>query len=141
MGSPAALHAVTLDSSIMSDSPLAAFESEPQSVTPSTENSSFDANMEEGSPKPTTSSAAPHGSRETEVSSEDHEVHQDNTLSGEALPEAMASESSPEVNASTKGSRNSAKSCASSGHSGYAGSTSSSTMNIGKNPSIPTSSR
>jgi hypothetical protein len=117
MGSPVALHAVTLDSSTMSDSPLAAFESEPQSVTPSTENSSFDAIMEEGSPKPITSSARPRDSQETEVSPEDHEVHevhQENTRPGEALPVAMASESSPEVNASTKGSRNSTKSCASS---------------------------
>jgi hypothetical protein len=109
----------------MSDSPSAAFESEPQSVTPSTENSSFDAIMEKGFPKPTTSSASPHNSLETEVSPEDQEVHQDNTRPGEVLPEAMASESSPEASASTKGSRNSAKSCASSAHSSSACSTSS----------------
>jgi hypothetical protein len=109
----------------MSDSPLAAFGPEPQSVTPSTENSPFDAIMEKGSPKPTTSSASPHDSLDSEVSPEDHEVHQDNTRPGEVLPEVMASESSPEANASTKGFRNSAKSCASSDHSGSAGSTSS----------------
>jgi hypothetical protein len=125
MGSPVALHALTLDSSSMPDSPLAAFESEPQSVTNSTENSSFDTIMEKGSPKPTTSSASPHDSQEAEVSLEDHEVYQDNTRPAEVLPEAMASESSPEVNTSTKGSRNSAKSCASFAHSSSACSTSS----------------
>jgi hypothetical protein len=109
----------------MSDSPLEAFESEPQSVTPSTENSSFDAIMEKGSPKPTTSSASPHDSQETKVSPEDHEVHQDNTHPREVLPEAMNSESPPRVNTSTKGPRNSAKSCASSAHSSSACSTSS----------------